>query len=248
MSRSLLRIARTAPRWRLPVLLLLLAALPALAQRPAAARDRPGPQVLAYTLEHQPAAEALVLVRGMLSPMGTVELQPGSNTLVMRDHGAVLARVATALGSFDHPPRTLRFDIHLLRASDRPGPGSAPEAIVGRLRDHLRWKSYEQLAQVEISSREGETVTYALGSRYGVSFRPGALVEETLRLNRFRIVRKPPISPRTTNKSRQPEPRELIRTDLNLWREKQFTLVLSEGGGNAQALAVVIIFRPEEAQ
>lgn len=207
-----------------------------------------GPKVLGYTFEHQPAAEALALVRSLLSPMGTVELQPGGNTLVMRDHGAVLKRIEAALSSFDHPPRGLRFNIHLIRASNQPGAEQAPEAVVRRLRDHLRWESYELLAQAVVGAHEGEDVSYAIGSRYGVSFRPGAMFQEMLKLNEFRMVQKPPVSARTTNKSRQPAPRELFKTDLNLWRDKQFTLMLPQDKAGAQALAVIITFRPEEAQ
>lgn len=233
-------------------------ALPATAQQPAA-RTAPqngqtaGPRVLAYTLDHQPAADAIVIVRGMLSPMGTVELQPGGNTLVVRDHQAVLGRVETALGRFDHPPRTLLFDIRLLRASNRSGRAAdasgdaraVPEAVIRRLREHLKFAHYDLLADVPVTALEGQEITYSLGSRYGVSFRPGSMIEEALRLHGFRIVKKPPVSVRSTNKSRQPEPREMIQADINLLRDKQFTLILSEGQRDGEALAVVITFRPE---
>lgn len=225
--------------------LLAAAGAPAAAHKTAAQQSK-GPRVLAYTFEHQPAADALALVREMLSPMGTVELQPSGNSLVVRDHDAVLRRVETALGRFDHPPQTLRFDIHLLRASNQAGRGGAPEEVTRRLREHLKFEHYDLLAQVGVSAREGDEVTYALGSRYGFSFRSGAMIEEALKLHGFRIVQRPPATARSTNKSRQPEPRELLSTDINLLREKQFTLVLSQGQGDGQALAVVITFRADE--
>ncbi len=248
---ALLSSYRTVSAGLLMVLLLagLFGSAPLLAQNAGPGAGKVvGPKVLGYTFEHQPAADAVALVRDMLSPMGTVELQPGGNTLVMRDHSAVLKRIEAALSSFDHPPRGLRFDIHLIRASNQPGAEQAPEAVVRRLRDHLRWESYELLAQAVVGAREGEDVSYAIGSRYGVSFRPGAMFQEMLKLNEFRMVQKPPVSARSTNKSRQPTPRELFKTDLNLWRDKQFTLMLPQDKAGAQALAVIITFRPEEAQ
>ncbi len=42
-------------------------------------------QAYAYTLRNKPAAEALVLIRPLLSKRGTLELQPEGNTLVVRD-------------------------------------------------------------------------------------------------------------------------------------------------------------------
>ena len=224
--------------------LAVVATTPALAQE---ATSIAGPRVLAYTLDHQSAADAVSLVREMLSPMGTVELQPGGNTLVLRDHDSVLGRVETALERFDHPPRALRFDIHLLRASNRAGRGGAPETVTRRLREHLKFEHYDLLAEVPVTALEGQEITYSLGSRYGVSFRPGSMIQEGLRLHGFRIVQKPPVTTRSTNKSRQPEPREMIQTDLNLLRDKQFTLVLSQGQGGGEALAVVITFRTEDA-
>ena len=68
-------------------------------------------EVLAYTLEHQPAHEALMQIRRLLSLAGTVEVQPGGNTLVIRDRRTVLARIAPVLEAFDHPPQDLRFQV-----------------------------------------------------------------------------------------------------------------------------------------
>ena len=47
----------------------------------------------AFTLKHQRASDAIPLVHPLLSERGTVELQPGDNTLVIRDSPGALARI-----------------------------------------------------------------------------------------------------------------------------------------------------------
>ncbi|MES1211706.1 MAG: secretin N-terminal domain-containing protein, partial [Acidobacteriota bacterium] len=78
----------------------------------------PGDLVLhAYTLKHRKATEALPLVSPLLSPRGTVELQPGTNTLVLRDTIASLGRIVPALRAYDHPARPLTLELYIVRAS-----------------------------------------------------------------------------------------------------------------------------------
>lgn len=240
---------RPLPRAALPALAVLLA-LGAFGATAAAAQPAPRAEVFAYTFEHQPAEEALVLIRSLLSPAGTVELQAGGRAVVVRDTGEVVARVAEMLERFDHPPRAMRLDIHLLRAvaAGQGGGENVPEEVVRVLRQHLRYDHYAILGSVGLTSLEGQAVTYALGDDFDVSFRLGTvLAGQKLRLHDFRITRRPPrLTAANANKSRQPAPRELLHTHLNLWRDKQFALVLSQESAQDQALMVAITFRPED--
>ena len=77
----------------------------------AAAQTEPALLVHAYTLRHQPAAAALELVHPLLSPRGSVQLQPGGNTLVVRDEPTVVERVVELLREFDHAAKKLALRI-----------------------------------------------------------------------------------------------------------------------------------------
>ncbi|MEM8960644.1 MAG: secretin N-terminal domain-containing protein [Acidobacteriota bacterium] len=214
----------------------------------ALAKPSPAPlSVYAFSFEHQSASDAIFFVRHLLSPRGTVELQPGGNTLVVRDERVAINKIRRMLEGFDHPPRMMRIDIHVLRAGTKIGTEGEvpPEALVDRLRGLLRYDEYRQIAVAELSSREGEDVTYALGRDYRVSFKLGTLLgDRRLRLDDFRITATP--GPRSANKSRRPEPHELIHTDLNLWKNQQFALVLSQEGTTPEAVLVAISFRLED--
>ena len=208
-------------------------------------------RVYAYTLQHQSARDALVQVRPILSPRGSVEEQPGSNTVVVRDVRVVITRVAAALVAFDRPLENLRLDIRVVRAGPHQEPSRAglqadaemPPEMLGRLKGFLRYEDYQVMAQAAVTSREGEQVTYSLGEHYDVSFRLGSVMaEQRLKLSDFRIVKKPQ---RGTNKGRRLEPRELIRATLNLWIDKPFALVLARDDERQEALMVAISCRRE---
>ncbi len=234
-------------------------AQPVAAQETGAAELR----VYAYTLKHQQAHEALTLLRPLLSTRGTVEVQPGGNTLVIRETPAVIAHLSRLLPQFDRPLEDLRFDIRIVRAGPKrhgispPQPEAAedpelagaeqlPEVLAKRLREYLRYDEYRVLAAAGVTSREGEEVTYALGESFSVSFRPAAvLAGRRVKLEDFRIVQK---AQNPAVKSRQLEPRELFHATLNLWLDRPFNLVLAQDETRQEALMVAISCRRENGE
>ncbi len=207
-------------------------------------------RVYAYTLKHQPAHEALALIRPLLTTRGTVEVQPGSNTLVVRETRTALTSLTRVLAEFDHPPEELRFDIRIVRAGPKrnvvspPEPedfGPLPEELAERLRELLRYDDYRVLAEAGVTSQEGEDVTYDLGQTYSVSFRSGTVVAgQRVKLEGFRIVKH---AENATNKTRQLKPRELFHATLNLWLGRPFNLVLAQDESRQEALMVAISVR-----
>src|SRR3954465_11411347 len=110
LSRSV-SLRSVLPVRLLASVLAVLILSPALTAQPAGKTKAAvaGSVVLqAYTLRHQRASEAVALVYPLLSRKGTVELQPGGNTLVIRDVPAALNRIAPVLRNFDHAPRLMR--------------------------------------------------------------------------------------------------------------------------------------------
>jgi hypothetical protein len=219
---------------------LLCAALLApvcLAQAPAApAAASPGGDLVlhAYTMRYRQASDAISLVFPLLSQRGTVELQPATNTLVIRDSTAALSRIIPVLRSYDHPSRPLNLDIYIVRAIRSPGVvrSDLPEALTKRMRALLPYDVYEVEAQAQLASREGQAVTYALGSEYEVSFRLGTLVDrQRIRLSNFRVLRRT---------EERPAGSPLIHANLLLTLEQVTTFGLARREQSAEALMVVM--------
>jgi len=201
----------------------------------------PAPRVLSsytLTLRHQPTAEAVALVRTLLSPAGSVEVKEDGRTLVVRDELAALSRIVGALRSFDHPAAPVRLSVRLVWAgSPQIGFGGAaageldPE-LAGRLRRLLRYDSFVLLSETRLEAREGDEVAYEFRSGYQVRFRLGTLLAgQRLRLHGFRVSRTQP-------------PADLIHTTVNLPLAQPLILGLTRDEGSASALLVVLAYEP----
>jgi type II/III secretion system protein len=193
----------------------------------------------AYTLKYQRASDALPLVHPLLSEHGTVELQPGDNTLVIRDNPGALSRILPVLRSFDHAPRPLRVEILIVRASRSAvspplGHSDLPEELTQKLRKLLLYDNYDLEAQAKLKPVEGEAVTYEIGEGYLVAFRLGTVLPDgRVRLADFEIGRRLPRRP----------PQELLHTNLNLWLDQTMSLGLAKSEGSREALMVVLTLR-----
>lgn len=213
----------------------IVSCMPALAQPP-----RTDDLVLhAYTMKYRQASDAISLVFPLLSQRGTVELQPATNTLVIRDTRAALTRIVPVLRSYDRPSRPLKLDIYIVRAVRTAEPGSQvmtrsdlPEPLTRRLRALLPYDVYAVQAQAQLESWEGQAVTYALGGEYEVSFRLGTLLDgQRVRLSDFRVLRH-------TDEHRNGAP--LIHTNLVLTLEQTTSFGLARTEESREALLVVL--------
>jgi hypothetical protein len=190
----------------------------------------------AYTLKHQRASEALPLIHPLLSERGTVELQPGDNTLVIRDSAGALSRILPVLRAFDHSPRQIRVEIMIVRASRSAvsppmNHSDLPEELTRRLRKILLYDNYDLESQALLQPVEGESVTYEIGEGYQVAFRMGTVLpDRRVRLADFEIGRRGP----------RRAPQELLHTNLNLWLDQTMSLGLAKSEGSREALMVVL--------
>jgi hypothetical protein len=210
------------------------------------AQAQPGPRdvvLRAYTFKYQSASEAVTLVYPLLSPRGTVELQPAGNTLVIRDTQAAINRIVPVLRSFDHPARSLRLEVFVVRASKTPAVSpqvrrsDLPDWLTRRLHDVLAYDIYEMRAQAQLDGVEGQRVVYELGPEFKVSFRFGTLLEDQrVKLSNFRISRRAEGKPEAN----------LLQTNLTLWLDQTMSLGLAKNEASREALMVVLTLREGE--
>ncbi len=195
--------------------------------------------VRAYTFKYQQASEAVAMVYPLLSPKGAIELQPGGNTLVVRDTSEALRRIVQVLKAFDHPGRPLRLEVYVVRASraavsPQVQHSDLPEALTKRLRELLAYDVYEMQAQAQLSGAEGQKVIYELGPEYRVSFRFGTILEDQrVKLSGFQIARRAEGRPATN----------LLQTNLSLWLDQTTSLGLAKSEASREALMLVLTLR-----
>ncbi|HEX4966522.1 MAG TPA: secretin N-terminal domain-containing protein [Thermoanaerobaculia bacterium] len=197
----------------------------------------------AYTFQYQRASEAADLVYPLLSPKGTVEVQPRGNTLVIRDTAAALNRIVPVLRSFDHPARPMRLEVFIVRASrNTVSPqvrhSDLPEQLTKRLHDLLTYDNFEMEAQARLGGVEGQQVIYEMGQGYKVSFRFGKMTDDQrVKLSSFRI-------------SRQPEgqaEKVLLQANVPLQCDQTMSLGLAKSEASREALMLVLTLREGDA-
>lgn len=197
--------------------------------------------VYAFTCRHRPCADALPLLRPLLTTSGTVELQPGGNTLVVRDRVEAIDRMVVTLRTYDQPPQRLRIELLIVHADNaspaKPSERAAPKWVSEPLRNLLRWDYYSLLAQTALDVREGDAVTYDFGDGYRVTFELGAISpDEKLRFNDFRIERQEPAARQAV----KPPAKQLLAANLNLVLGRPTTLGLAKSEQSQKALFLVL--------
>jgi Bacterial type II/III secretion system short domain len=207
-----------------------------------AARAQGGEIIMhAYKLKYRRATEAIALVSSLLSPRGTVELQPATNTVVIRDTVASVNKIIPVLNQYDLPARPLTLELYIVRASRSAvsppvARSNLPDEMTRELRQMLPYDNYDLQARAQLTSLEGQAVTYVVGGEYEVGFRVGAVQGgQWIRLSDFRISR------RAEHKVDQ----LLVRgKSLNLIFGKTMFVGLARDESSAAALMVALTMRP----
>jgi len=204
----------------------------------AARASEPEPIVTrTFTLQHRAAAEAIDLIHPLLTARGAVELRPVGNTLVIRDGSKTVEDALALLTEFDVPAPPLRFEVRIVRASldgtepDARSAEALSPALVERLKELLRFDSFELLSGADLAAAENQYLESWIGSEFQIRFRVGAVqVDRRVKLHDFQVARR----------QQESEPAVMIHTNLSLWLDKPMILGLARTESSEQALMVVI--------
>jgi hypothetical protein len=219
---------------RLPALLALSLLLPLA----AAAQPQHPPTVRmalhVYVFQHRAAADAVPLVRPLLSSHGSLLIKRDGKTLMVRDTVAGIARVVPMLRSLDRPVIPLDLEVMLVRAErsfvSPPQESTIPPALARELGSILPYDVYLQVAHAELATREGEEVTYEVGAGYTLRFRLGRYQGGGVKLYDFRVYR-----------AGREEP--MVHANLFLRLDETYSLGLSKSESSPTALMVVLTCR-----
>ena len=158
----------------------------------------------AFQVRYRTLSDAADIVGPLLSPDGSLTLQPRLRTLIVEDRTTVLDRVASLLDSFDIPPRNVEVTLSLFlgtdhrktqspRRSARTGALSKEvRGVIETLGDFTKWTAYEPLGSRSVTGVEGgEPVVANLSADYRVVFTVDSVqpVQQVVNLKRFSLQR-----------------------------------------------------------
>jgi hypothetical protein len=231
--------------------ILRVAAIAVLLFGPGASHAAPTPSpepdvVRVFTLRYRKAEEAFLVVRPLLSPRGSLVLQPALNALTVRDVGRTVELAGRAVESFDVPPKAFAVSVALLRAttssSQREVPTPVAEQLRGvgaRLRKLFSFTDYTPLDEVVLQGLEGEPVSWNLSGNYRIDFLLEAgNGDEVVRLRNLVLARV-----RRDEKGRETV-RDVARTSINLKMREPFVLGVGREEGGTAAIFLVLSAAP----
>ncbi len=154
----------------------------------------------AYEVKFKSLADAAELVSPLLTPQGSVTLQPRLKTLTVQDRVSVLDRVASLLASFDVAPRNVEIAMSLFLGTDRREqeagriipPSSMTRDVRGiaeTLGDFTKWNAYEPLGGRAVTGAEGGRVTVNLSDEYRVAYDIDTVRDQSVKLTNFVLQR-----------------------------------------------------------
>lgn len=137
--------------------------------------------VRVFEIRHKVLADAAEIVGPLVSPEGSLTLQPRLRTMTVQDRADVLDRIAAAVASFDVPPRNVEVTLTLFLGSDRreaeagrasrdPATAREVRGVGETLGDFTKWSAYEPLGSQSIAVAEGAPVTANLSPDYRVVY------------------------------------------------------------------------------
>jgi hypothetical protein len=159
----------------------------------------------AYEVKFKSLADAAELISPILTPQGSVTLQPRLRALTVEDRVSVLDRIGSLLKSFDVAPRNVEIAMSLFLGTDRreqeAGRTVPPAAMTTDVRgiaetlgDFTKWNAYEPLGGRAVTGVEGGRVTVNLSDEYRVSYDIETVRDQSVKLTNFvlqRITRGP---------------------------------------------------------
>ncbi len=243
-------MSRATARAAVVTLLVATAVLPLLAADPAGVRGD-GILARAYEIRFRPLKDAADLVGSVLSPDGSMTLQPKLRTIVVQDRAPVLDRIGALLASFDLPPRNVEVTLSLFLGTDRreeeAGRQSRAEGLSREVRgvtetlgDVTKWNAYEPLGSRSVIGAEGAPVTANLSEDYRVTFEVES-VTEPQGVVKFRSVSLKRISRRADGSERI---EDLVTTSIVIPSGRLLVVGAAKSPDSRKALFLTLQARP----
>lgn len=148
----------------------------AFADDDAAAAAQKSLSVKTYTFKHKDADKAAVVLKSLMSPEGSISIQPSTNSVVITDRPENLRAITAALAQYDTPPQAFKLSVRLVSAARVEGPvAKTPDELkdIAPNLSMLRYNAFENLGSANVDGREGEPGQIDLSTGYRADFKFG---------------------------------------------------------------------------
>jgi hypothetical protein len=190
--------------------------------------------VRTFTFKHKDADKAAAAIKTLLSPEGSMSIQPSTNALVVTDRAENLKAIAKTLADFDADAKSFRLSVRIVSASR--GAAHIPDA----LKDLKPWfsvlpfQNFEKEGDAEVQGKEGEPGLVDLANGYRAEFKFGDYdpASDSIKISDLQI-----------SKTQKDQMAALLKTSLNLRLGQTYLLGAARTPESKRALMIVLVAR-----
>ena len=216
-------------------LVALLVAASAMQAEPPAPDAAKALTVRTFTFKYKDAEKATGAIKALLSPEGTISIQPGTKSVVVTDRAENLKAVAKAVADFDVPPQAVRLSVRLLSAGRVPAEqakvGDDVKDLASKLA-MLRYNELESAGQAEFEGKEGDPGIVEMSSGYRADFKVGEYdaANDSVKVSDFHLARL-----------QKDQLVSLMKTTLNLRLGQTYIMTATRTPESQRALMIVLV-------
>ncbi len=205
----------------------------------AAAAAKPALSVRSFTFKFKQADKAAAAIKPLLSPEGSMSIQPSANSLVVTDRADNLKAVAKLIGDFDKGPQTFRLYIRIVGATRVEGTPKIADDLkeIAHNLSSLQYNAFESAGEATIQGKEGDPGLIDMQTGYRAGFRFGeydpardSIAVDDLQISKLTGAQKDQLT-------------SLLKTTLNMAIGQTYILGASKTPQSHRALMIVLVAR-----
>jgi len=155
------------------------------------AGDAKALNVKTFQFKYKDADKAAAIIKQLMSPEGSMSIQPASNSLVVTDRAEKMKAITDALASFDTAPHPVKLSLRLVGAARTDTATKIPVEMreIGAKLAVLRYNAIDDLGNANVDGHEGQPTTIDLQNGYRVDFKFGEYdpSSDSIKLDDFRL-------------------------------------------------------------
>lgn len=190
--------------------------------------------VRTFTFKHKEADKAAAAIKTLLSPEGSMSIQPSTNALVVTDRAENLKAIAKTLADFDADAKSFRLSVRIVSASR--GAAHIPDAIkdLKPWLSVLPYQNFEKEGDAEVQGKEGDPGLVDLAGGYRANFKFGDYdpASDSIKISDLQISKKD-----------KEQLTSLLTTSLNLRLGQTYLLGAARTPDSKRALMIVLVAR-----
>jgi hypothetical protein len=205
----------------------------------AAAGDKAGLAVHSFSFKFKQADKAAAAIKPLMSPDGSMAIQPSTNSLVVTDRAENMKAVAKLIADFDKEPQSFHLYVRIVGASRVEGNPKIADDLkdVARKLAILPYNSFENVGEATVQGKEGDPGLIDMQSGYRADFRFGEYdpASDSIAVKDLQIAR--------LTGAQRDQLSSLLKTSLNLTIGQTYILGAAKAPQSQRALMIVLVAR-----